>query len=340
MSASSSATEPLRDEVWLLSKPMSLSETDRRKGTRTQVLLAGAIAGLVSRFCIAPLDVLKIRLQLHYHSLADPLSTPLKRTPAGVLHLAREIWTHEGIAGFWKGNIPAEGLYLSYGAAQFLAYRSANQAIDKAEDAVGFTVPGAAKSFISGAAAGTAATSVTYPLDLLRTRFAAQGTEKVYDGLLASIRDITHHEGPAGFFRGLPAGIAQIVPNMGLFFAFYEAFKPITADVNLPLGSGDAVAGVSASVLSKSAVFPLDTVRKRLQIQGPNRGRYIGGSRMPEYSGVTGTIRMIIKREGWRGLYRGLGVSLIKAAPASAVTMWTYERALHLIQSFDKDDET
>ncbi|KAI7280458.1 hypothetical protein KC345_g4765 [Hortaea werneckii] len=309
----------------------------RYKGTRTQVVAAGALAGLFSRFCIAPLDVLKIRLQLQYHSLCDPLNGPLHslRKPAGVLQVAQDIWRHEGITGFWKGNIPAEGLYLSYGAAQFLAYRSMNQALDALEqnNSGSVRLPGTAKSFIAGAAAGTAATTVTYPLDLLRTRFAAQGTEKVYAGLLASLRDITRHEGPAGFFRGLSAGVGQIVPYMGLFFASYEALKPGMATIQLPFSSGDALAGILASVFSKSAVFPLDTVRKRLQVQGPNRARYVGGARMPEYQrGVRGTLGMIVRREGWRGLYRGLAVSLIKAAPASAVTMWSYERALHLLQ--------
>ncbi|KAI6809124.1 hypothetical protein KC340_g18239 [Hortaea werneckii] len=318
----------------------------RYKGTRTQVVAAGAFAGLFSRFCIAPLDVLKIRLQLQYHSLSDPLNAPPQSSPrnntkpAGVLQVACDIWRHEGITGFWKGNIPAEGLYLSYGAAQFLAYRSMNQALDALEqnNPGAFKIPGTAKSFIAGAAAGTAATTVTYPLDLLRTRFAAQGTEKVYAGLLASLRDITRHEGPAGFFRGLSAGVGQIVPYMGLFFACYEALKPGMATIQLPLSSGDALAGVLASVCSKSAVFPLDTVRKRLQVQGPHRAKYVGGAKMPEYQrGVAGTLGMIVRREGWRGLYRGLAVSLIKAAPASAVTMWSYERALHLLQGLSSD---
>ncbi|KAI7081195.1 hypothetical protein KC356_g9270 [Hortaea werneckii] len=314
----------------------------RYKGTRTQVVAAGALAGLISRFCIAPLDVLKIRLQLQYHSLCDPLNGPQHslRKPAGVLQVARDIWRHEGITGFWKGNIPAEGLYLSYGAAQFLAYRSMNQALDALEqnNSGGVKLPGTAKSFIAGAAAGTAATTVTYPLDLLRTRFAAQGTEKVYAGLLASLRDITRHEGPAGFFRGLGAGVGQIVPYMGLFFACYEALKPGMATIQLPFSSGDALAGIMASVFSKSAVFPLDTVRKRLQVQGPNRARYVGGAKMPEYQrGVARTLGMIVRREGWRGLYRGLAVSLIKAAPASAVTMWSYERALHLLQGLSDE---
>lgn len=314
---------------------MTECPANRSKGTRTQVVLAGAIAGLVSRFCIAPLDVLKIRLQLQYHSRSDPLSKSLRR-PAGVLQVAREIWRYEGITGFWKGNIPAEGLYLSYGAVQFLAYRSTNQAFEALSEDGRVRLPGAVKSFIAGAVAGTAATTATYPLDLLRTRFAAQGTEKVYAGLLASIRDITRHEGPAGFFRGLTAGVTQVVPYMGLFFAMYEGLKVPLSTTQLPFGSGDAVAGVTASMLSKSVVFPLDTVRKRLQVQGPTRSKYIGGARIPVYErGVFGTIDMIVRKEGWRGLYRGLGVSLIKAAPASAVTMWTYERALHILQDMD-----
>lgn len=180
----------------------------------------------------------------------------------------------------------------------------------------------------------------TYPLDLLRTRFAAQGTDRVYEGLLASIRDITRTEGYTGFFRGLTAGIGQIVPYTGLFFASYESLKVPLADVHLPFGSGDAVAGITASVLSKTAVFPLDTVRKRLQVQGPTRSKYIGGTRMPVYDrGIWGTLTTIVSREGWKGLYRGLGVSLIKAAPASAVTMWTYERAIHTLRRLDDEAE-
>ncbi|KAK5131746.1 mitochondrial thiamine pyrophosphate transporter [Meristemomyces frigidus] len=258
------------------------ANTTAYKGTRTQVVAAGAVAGLVSRFCIAPLDVLKIRLQLQYHSLSEPLAAapnaPNRRSrPAGARAVAKRIWLHEGITGFWKGNIPAEALYLSYGAVQFLAYRSANQALDALAREADVSLPGTAKSFLAGAVAGTAATTATYPLDLLRTRFAAQGPEKVYAGLRAGVGEIARLEGAAGFFRGLSAGIVQIVPYMGLFFALYEALKQPLAAVHLPFSTGDAVAGVTASVVSKTAVFPLDTVRKRLQVQGPTRGRYFGG---------------------------------------------------------------
>lgn len=312
-------------------------KSDHAKGTRKQVIISGAIAGLVSRFCIAPLDVVKIRLQLQYHSLADPLSRPVPWRAAGVVKVAGDIFRHEGITGFWKGNIPAEGLYLSYGAVQFLTYRTSTQMLDKVSEEGHFVIPGPGKSFIAGAVAGTAATTATYPLDLLRTRFAAQGSERVYAGLLASIGDISRHEGPAGFYRGLSAAVGQIVPYMGLFFALYEVLKLRLGAVDLPFGSGDALSGVAASVLAKTAVFPLDTVRKRLQVQGPNRAKYAGGERMPVYDrGVSGALSTIMKKEGVRGLYRGLTVSLIKAAPASAVTMWTYERAMRGLNKMEQ----
>ncbi len=236
--------------------------------------------------------------------------------------------------------MPAEGLYLSYGAVQFLAYRSTNQFLETYAEGRSVRLPGTAKSFIAGAIAGTAATTATYPLDLLRTRFAAQGTERVYEGLLASIRDITRNEGYTGFFRGLTAGIGQIVPYMGLFFSFYEGLKVPFGTMDLPFGSGDAAAGVTASVLSKTAVFPLDTVRKRLQVQGPTRDKYVSGKRMPVYDrGILNTLTTIVQKEGTRGLYRGLTVSLIKAAPASAVTMWTYERVLGALRTVEQKAE-
>lgn len=252
-------------------------------------------------------------------------------------------------------------MYLTYGSIQFLTYSSTTRFLNSIGDSAPASatdtsadhprrgvIPQSAVNFVAGATAGTVATSVTYPLDLLRTRFAAQGTDRVYDSLLASIRDIHAHEGPAGFFRGLTAGIGQIVPYMGLFFAFYEGLKPplhmLSTRVpaflpwNRGVGASDAVAGIMASVASKTAVFPLDTVRKRLQVQGPMRARYVHRN-IPEYAnGVLGTAREIVTREGIRGLYRGLGVALVKAAPAGAVTVWTYERTMHALIAWEGED--
>ncbi|KAJ5183887.1 Mitochondrial thiamine pyrophosphate carrier 1 [Penicillium capsulatum] len=306
----------------------------KNEGTKRQVVVAGATAGLISRFCIAPLDVVKIRLQLQIHSLSDPTSHSTVNGPVykGTLSTMRAIVRQEGITGLWKGNIPAEMMYVCYGALQFTAYRSTTQALEELSP---YRLPQSVESFVSGAVAGGAATAATYPLDLLRTRFAAQGPEQIYKSLRTSVVDIARHEGPIGFFRGCSAAVAQIVPYMGLFFTAYEGLRPTLAHLDsLPFGTGDAAAGVVASVLAKTGVFPLDLVRKRLQVQGPTRTRYVHRN-IPEYNGVIRSIASIFRAQGVRGLYRGLTVSLFKAAPASAVTMWTYERALKLIQDME-----
>ncbi|RAL04620.1 thiamine transporter TPC1 [Aspergillus ibericus CBS 121593] len=311
------------------------------EGTRRQVVLAGGIAGLVSRFCVAPLDVVKIRLQLQIHSLSDPISHHNVTGPIykGTLSTMRAIIRQEGITGLWKGNIPAELMYVCYGVIQFSAYRTTTQALAQLDP---HRLPPSLESFVAGAAAGGLATASTYPLDLLRTRFAAQGTDRVYTSLFSSVRDIARNEGYRGFFRGCSAAVGQIVPYMGLFFATYETLRPPLAQYqDLPFGSGDAAAGVIASVCSKTVMFPLDLIRKRLQVQGPTRHLYIHRN-IPEYQGVFNTMALILRTQGVRGLYRGLTVSLFKAAPASAVTMWTYETSLRLLQDMNvatsKDD--
>lgn len=313
------------------------------EGTRLQVVTAGATAGLISRFVVAPLDVVKIRLQLQTHSLSDPLSQrDLRGSPIykGTLPTLRHIWRHEGITGLWKGNVPAELMYVSYAAVQFTTYRSVTLAMNRIFGER--TVPKSVESFVAGAGAGATATMATYPLDLLRTRFAAQGNDRVYTSLRRAVLDIHRDEGFKGFFRGLGPGLIQIVPFMGLFFMLYEGLRIPIAKLDLPLGSGDATAGVIASVAAKTGVFPLDLVRKRIQVQGPTRGRYIHKN-IPTYEmGTVMTMRAILQKEGIRGLYRGLTVSLFKAAPASAVTMWTYERVLELLigQSTTKGDDS
>ena len=299
------------------------------------MVVAGATAGLISRFVVAPLDVVKIRLQLQSHMPSapgtGPAAPPLYR---GTLQTMRHIVAHEGITGLWKGNIPAELLYVSYAAVQFTAYRSMSMLLQHlrgqgtgAGGGSKKSLPHAAESFICGAVGGAAGTAATYPLDLLRTRFAAQGNDRVYASLRRAVWEIRRDEGPRGFFRGLTPALAQIMPYMGIFFAAYEGLRRPLGPLLPWGGGGDAAAGVLASVVAKTAVFPLDLARKRIQVQGPTRARYALKD-IPEARGTLPTLRGILRRAGPRGLYRGLAVSLFKAAPNSAVTMWTYERVL------------
>ncbi|KAK6342901.1 mitochondrial thiamine pyrophosphate transporter [Orbilia javanica] len=363
---------------------MMSREKEKRTGRSSlnkTPIIAGAVAGVVSRFCIAPLDVVKIRLQLQPQLLSQTSPTITYNTPAaaaaaaragtiynGIYGTMKTIVKEEGVTALWKGNIPAELLYLTYGAAQFFIYAQIQTLLSTSP--ITSHLPTTVINTCSGGIAGGLATSVTYPLDLLRTRFAASkgssgGGDKrgVYSSIRGAIAGIYKDEGIPGFYRGGAAAVLQIVPYMGLFFGSYEGvkagllhlppptsylpfFNPTSSSSSSPsnpnpilqslAGSGsiDAISGVMGGIIAKTGVFPLDTIRKRLQVQGPTRLGYVHGD-IPVYEGVLKCGRDVVRREGWRGLYRGLTVSLVKAAPASAVTMWTYGRAVEVIGWFE-----
>jgi solute carrier family 25 thiamine pyrophosphate transporter 19 len=87
-------------------------------------------------------------------------------------------------------------------------------------------------------------------------------------------------------------------------------------------GSHELIAGALAGMLSKTAVMPFDVVRKRFQVQGPLRNEIIV-SDVPRYTrGSLATFVQIIRHEGVLALYKGIGPSLLKAAPSSAVTFF------------------
>ncbi|SPN97083.1 related to Mitochondrial thiamine pyrophosphate carrier 1 [Cephalotrichum gorgonifer] len=323
------------------------------KGSKWQSGVAGATAGLVSRFVIAPLDVVKIRLQLQSHSLSDPLSltklppgTPVYK---GLIRTARDIVRGEGITALWKGNVPAELLYMIYSGVQFTTYRTTAEFIRPYfDDSKNPHRVESRVAWIAGTAAGLAGTTVSYPLDLLRTRFAAQGNDKIYKSFFRAFRVIYRDEGLKGFFRGITPTLLNAGPGMGIYFLTYEAVRP--PDIRrgedesrrviprLPWGFDKFLAGSASSFIAKSLVFPLDLVRKRMQVQGPTRGRYIHKN-IPEYTGTFTAIRSIIATEGARGLYRGLFVTLLKHAPASGVTLWVYESTLRGLMKLEGDHE-
>ncbi|KAG9066401.1 mitochondrial thiamine pyrophosphate transporter [Linnemannia hyalina] len=96
------------------------------------------------------------------------------------------------------------------------------------------------------------------------------------------------------------------------------------------LGLEDMACGAMSGVISKTAVYPLDMVRKRLQIQGSEQQRSIVGSRGtgsgPAPTTVWRCMVHIVRQEGYLALYKGLLPGILKAAPASAVTFLVFSQ--------------
>ncbi|KAG0175115.1 mitochondrial thiamine pyrophosphate transporter [Apophysomyces sp. BC1015] len=124
------------------------------------------------------------------------------------------------------------------------------------------------------------------------------------------------------------------MPYMGLVFASYDAiagtFKKLREDDTLSPNhkpTHDMISGALSGIIGKTAIYPMDVVRKRFQVQGPHRTEYVIGS-IPEYSRQSwlSCLKEIVKQEGVRGCYKGLAPSLVKVAPSVAVTFVVFEQ--------------
>jgi len=238
----------------------------------------------------------------------------------------------EGIVGLWRGTVPAVLLWMPYTAVQFTVLDQFSKWAAKDERLSKWDQTG--RAFVGGAVAGAAATLTSYPLDLIRTNMAVQGTPKVYNTLFDCARGIVAQRGVKGLFAGLTPTLFEIIPHSSLQIGSYDLFKRAIAWSHgahdgaphvLSLGE-KFCAGFAAGLLAKSAIHPLDVVKKRFQVAGLQRSTHYGQSvGVDQYKGMVDALVKIVRTEGRRGLYKGLTPNLLKAAPSSALTFMFYE---------------
>ncbi|KAL2764645.1 mitochondrial thiamine pyrophosphate carrier [Daubentonia madagascariensis] len=195
-------------------------KADGRNNSKFEVAAAGSVSGLVTRALISPLDVIKIRFQLQIERLSpnDP-----NAKYHGILQAARQILQEEGPKAFWKGHVPAQILSTGYGAVQFLSFEMLTELVHRANvyNSHEFSV-----HFVCGGLSACMATLTVHPVDVLRTRFAAQGEPRVrsYNGLLDCAKQVLQEEGALGFFKGLSPSLLKAAVSTGFIFFWYELF--------------------------------------------------------------------------------------------------------------------
>jgi solute carrier family 25 (mitochondrial thiamine pyrophosphate transporter), member 19 len=288
--------------------------------TPVEDLFCGAYAGAVARMFVAPLDVVKIRFQV------QPEAPQMYKYKSS-LSAIRNIAATEGVRALWKGNIPALMMVVPYASLQFGAFYQLRQArllrIDEPY-----------QSLALGAVSGALATACTYPLDLLRTVFAAQTEPRLYSSLRSAVSGIYAMRGFRGLYAGFGPTLVEIVPYIAIAFATYESARARVSALRPDgvLSTVDSlVIGASTGTFAKLVTLPLDNAKKRMQIQGQLD---VGGiSNKPPYTGIADCLAKSYAREGIRGWFRGLSPSLIKAAPNSAITFAAYESAKRFIES-------
>ncbi|KAF7297828.1 hypothetical protein MKEN_01406600 [Mycena kentingensis (nom. inval.)] len=305
-------------------------------------VIAGAGGGFIASIATCPLDVVKTRLQAQ-RAVAGNTGYE------GILDTVKSIGKHDGFRGYYRGLGPTILGYLPTWAIYFAVYDTIKTQFG--EPPLGATpdeerlYPAAqVKGYqpvirehpwglhiLSAMTAGAASTICTNPLWVIKTRFMTQSRQEVrYKHTLDAAMTIYRAEGMSAFYRGLVPSLLGI-SHVAVQFPLYEQLKLYAqGNSHTPLSMPSillcsAIAKMTASI----ATYPHEVIRTRLQTQQrplaeSSDGMLMQRQRM-ERGGIVKTTQRLILTEGWKSLYKGLSVNLIRTVPNSAVTMLTYE---------------
>nr|XP_056700248.1 mitochondrial adenyl nucleotide antiporter SLC25A24 [Euleptes europaea] len=289
-----------------LTIPDEFTEEEKKTGQWWRQLLAGAVAGAVSRTGTAPLDRLKVMMQVH--------GSKSKMNIAGGL---QQMVKEGGVRSLWRGNGVNVVKIAPETAIKFWAYEQYKKMFLNEDGKVG-TV----ERFISGSLAGATAQTSIYPMEVLKTRLAVGKTGQ-YAGMFDCAKKILRREGVKAFYKGYIPNILGIIPYAGIDLAVYEALKKTwlekyaTDSVNpgilVLLGCGTV-----SSTCGQLASYPLALVRTRMQAQAMVEGG-------PQLN-MVGLFQRIIAKEGVLGLYRGIAPNFMKVLPAVSISYVVYEK--------------
>jgi solute carrier family 25, member 33/36 len=175
---------------------------------------------------------------------------------------------------------------------------------------------------LSGGVAGTIASCITNPLEVIKTQLQSSNRELLAarGHPMAIAQRIIELDGPAGFFRGLAPTLFGIIPSRSAYFYAYDRCKKFLSPT-LPAGSpGNAlVSGFWAGVVGNTLTNPIWMVRTRMQLMVD----HTAGQRA--YAGYGDAIMTIAKEEGLGGFYKGIIASYWGCAEG-AIQFLLYEK--------------
>lgn len=188
----------------------------------------------------------------------------------------------------------------------------------------------------TGATARASAGMVMMPVTVIKVRY--ESSLYSYRSIPEAGKAILKTEGIKGFFSGFGATVIRDAPYAGLYVVFYEQSKrrlsrlqSATASVEeLRLSTGMAssksasinfLSGVLAAGLATAITNPFDAIKTRLQLMPGKYGNMIKAS------------QSIIREDGFKSLFNGLGLRMGRKAISSALAWMIYEE---LVKRADK----
>lgn len=177
----------------------------------------------------------------------------------------------------------------------------------------------------TGGFARVAAGFVIMPVTVIKVRY--ESDYYAYRSLYGAARDIVRSEGPRGLFSGFGATAVRDAPYAGLYVLLYEQLKRRLAILSSSSSSPETtsttssssinfVSGAMAAGLATAITNPFDAVKTRLQLM-PGR-----------YGNMLRAGQLMVREDGVRSLFGGLGLRIGRKALSSALAWTVYEELI------------
>jgi len=263
----------------------------------TTDLLTGGTAAAISKTAVAPIERVKLLLQVQDAQKTIAVDQRYK----GIIDCFTRVAKEQGFWSLWRGNLANVIRYFPTQALNF-AFKDTYkrlfmEGIDKKQHFWKFFLGNLA----SGGAAGATSLCFVYPLDFARTRLAAdvgKGANREFKGLSDCLVKIFKSDGPIGLYRGFIVSVQGIIIYRASYFGFFDTVKAMVAKdpkkVNFFVAWGIAqVVTIGSGVTS----YPWDTVRRRMMMQS--------GRKELLYKNTWDCFKKIAKNEGPRAFFKG-----------------------------------
>ncbi|OQD73472.1 hypothetical protein PENDEC_c015G03795 [Penicillium decumbens] len=271
--------------------------------------LAGAGGGVLSMILTYPLITLSTRAQVES-----------KRAHSTALDAVRRIVQREGISGLYSG---LESALFGISVTNFVYYywyEWTRSTFEKAAIRAGRASKKltTVESMIAGAIAGSATVLITNPIWVINTRMTARRSESEEQALpgapkkakastLSTLMDLLRQEGPKALFAGvLPALILVINPI--LQYTIFEQLKNIVERRRRITPKDAFYLGALGKIMATSVTYPYITIKSRMHVASKDG---------PKES-LNGSLKRIVREEGWTGLYKGIGPKVTQSAITAA----------------------
>ncbi|KAH6759053.1 S-adenosylmethionine carrier 2 [Perilla frutescens var. frutescens] len=165
------------------------------------------------------------------------------------------------------------------------------------------------ESAVAGAAAGAVVETVLYPIDTIKTRLQAGCFIQIVSAVRGGGEIILK-----GLYSGLAGNLVGVIPASALFIGVYEPTKQKLLDIfpqNLS-AVAHLVAGAIGGAASSIVRVPTEVIKQRIQTG--------------QFASAPEAVRLIVAKEGFRGLYAGYGSFLLRDLPFDAVQFCIYEQ--------------